>query len=231
MGIDMMVMVEVRHRGGEWHPLKDMPLAYKVPRNNVMFSMLADVGNRTGRIEPRWQEPRKMQTDTGETVDVPGWWYDPDDGGHERLEPVEPPRGIPDDASLQWQANVAIWESQREAVITTYLTPAEIMTGNWDQRITRTGIISEEDYVAYREKGIAPELWAGAAGGPGCRTVTSDEYDAGERGESTTAVQFTWDAGTAREICKDFLAMVEDLALVNDLGTGSELRFMLLFEY
>src|SRR5678815_823537 len=134
MGVDMVVMVEVRHKHeDEWHPLRGVDLAYEVPRNNVMFAMLADVGNRSGMWEPRWQEPRTMQVEGGDTVDVPGWWYDPDDGGHDRIIPIDGPRGVPDDASMAWRANVAIWESQREMVATSYLTPQEILAGNWDQ--------------------------------------------------------------------------------------------------
>lgn len=231
IGTDMVIMIEVSHGDHDpWHPLRDSPMAYEVPRNNVLFSMLADVGNRSGRWEPRWQEPRTITADDGSEVNVPGWWYDPDDGGHAPLIPIDGPRGIPDNASMEWRANVAIWESQREMVLTSYLTPEDILAGQWDQRVLHQAIVTEEAYLAYRDEGTLPQMWVGAVGGEGARTVTVAEYEAGERGENSTAVQMEWEAGTAMEACALFLDMVADMATLNAMRSTSSIRFMVLFE-
>jgi hypothetical protein len=198
------------------------------PRDYVLFSLLGDSRNHGGRHDPTWQEPRTVVDDEGNEHEVPGWWYEPDDGGHDRIEPISLPRGVPDDASVTWQAFVAMWEARGASIDVTWLTTEEIVSADWDQVVYSYGVLPEEDYLKLRDEGIIPKLHPMAAGGPGVRTVNEVEYAAGERGEQITCVSARWRSGTVREITGTFLPMVLDIH--EGIPDGSKVRFMLLFE-
>jgi hypothetical protein len=223
-------MVEVSHNGEPWRPIGGGMNVYQAPRDYAQFSVLAGVCNRAGRHEPVWQEPHMHEVPDREPVEVPGFWYDLDDGGHEPLIPIDMPRGVPDDASIPWKAFVAIWEAKGAIVDTTYLSLEEILAGLWDQPVIRNAQLTEQDYLAFVNDQVMPTTWAGQVGGPGHRSVTEAEYGEGLRGESSTSVLATWRDGTVR----DSGATSTMLSLVQELESSrpevSRLRFMLLFE-
>lgn len=231
MGTDIHLLIEVSHRGEPWRPLQRMQNGpYSGPRDYELFSILANVRNRAGLGTRTWKTPGKAVTPDGEEVEVPGFWYDTDDGGHEPITPiVAKPRGVPEDASLTWKATVALWEGRGAEIITTWLDAEELQDSElWSQIVTRDGYVSEEDYLAFRDNAITPTIYATEVGGPGNRGVTVEEYEAGERGEHSTSVFMKWVVGTVRETTGNFIETMTTLAA----GTPpfTRLRFLLLFE-
>ena len=228
MGTDIHALVEISHHGEPWRVMRSMGMPQKGPRDYPLFALLADSRNHGGRHEPRWQEPMTAETPDGETVEIPGWWYTPDDGGFDRIEPISEPRGVPDDATLIWRAFVAMWEARGASLDVTWITLEDIVNADWDQVIYSYGVLPEEDYIALRDHGTKPDIHPAAAGGVGVRTVTEIEYAAGERGENMTCISARWKSGTIRETSGKFLDMANDLAA--SIPDGTKLRFMLLFE-
>jgi hypothetical protein len=228
MGTDLHALVEVSHHDEPWHTLAGMKVAFDAPRNYALFSLLADVNNRSGRIAPTWQEPHTEVLADGDEVEVPGYWYNPDNGGHDPIVPIAPPRGVPDDATLEWRANVAVWQARRADPITSWLTLEEIAAADWDQVVWREGIVTDKDYELFRDEHVPPSTWAEHAAGEGLRIVTPDEYEAGERGEHSTSVKLRWCAGPLRDCTDSFMELIRDLT--DSPRPGTRLRFMLLFE-
>lgn len=228
MGTDLHALVEVSIGGAPWRPLRGTGMPMMGPRDYVLFSLLGDSRNHAGRHEPVWQKPRKVKDSEGTEHEIPGWWYAPDDGGHDRLEPISTPRGVPDDATLIWKGFVAMWEARGASLDVTWLTPEDITGGDWDQIVYQYGVLMEPDYLKLRDEGVIPTAHPANAGGPGLRVVNEIEYAAGERGENTTCISARWKAGTIREISGNFLDMVQEVQ--DTIPDASRLRFMLLFE-
>lgn len=228
MGTDIHMLVEVSHRGEPWRPMRSMGMPQKGPRDYPLFALLGDSRNHGGRHEPRWQEPMTVVDSEGNKHEIPGWWYAPDDGGFDRIEPISPPKGVPDDASVVWQAFVLLWEARGASLDTTWLTLDEIVNANWDQVIYSYGVLPEADYLNLRDHGTIPNIHPAAAGGDGVRTVTEVEYAAGVRGEHATCISARWKSGTVRDTSGSFLDTAK--TLVEQIPDGTKLRFMLLFE-
>lgn len=229
MGTDMHMMVEIQQEDEtEWRLLMGTPMAHKCPRNYAMFAVLADVRNGSGRIPPVWMEEHEHTTDDGQQVTIPGHWYDVEDGGMERLIPIDAPRGVPDDATLEWQANVAIWQHKSNSVEATWLTAEEILEANWDQMIIRHGLVRESDYIELTETGKGPSAQIGGFGGEGAIEVSEEEYAEGKRGEHYTLVRTTWTDGLLSDQIPGFLKMVQ--GIVESKADSTKVRFMLLFE-
>jgi hypothetical protein len=234
MGTDLHLLVEVSHDGKPWKPLLNIATAMKAPRNYEIFSILADVRNGAGRHEPVWMEPREVPHPEkhGEMIAVPGFWYDVEDGGHERLVPISTPRGIPDDATVEWRASVLMWTARSELVDVSWVTPEEVLSADWDQVVIRHAVVPEEQYKKFVEEGKSPTQY-------GDRQTFSDdflivseaEYREGKRGEHATAVEFSWSEGPVRNAAQSFLEMMEEMADITRKSEGSsKVRFMLLFE-
>lgn len=168
-------------------PLYEQPV---LPRHYGLYSLLADVRNRTGR-----------GTVTHMTQEIEGFGviefdYDTDDGGHDPIQPIDFPRGIPTDADPIWQE----FASQEAIHDPTWLTLDELLLENplYDQVLWEDCIASEKEYLHYRETGELPRMQSRGVGGPGMRVVTEAEYLAGERGEQTS-VDFRWRGKSLRE--------------------------------
>lgn len=228
MGTDLWTLIEVSNNGEPWRVLGTMNRAMKTRRDYPLFSILADVANHGGRHEPTWQEPRTVTLPDGETAEVPGWWYSPDDGGHDRIEPISLPRGVPDDATDDWKATVLMWKVKSKSVDTSWLTPEEIVAGPWDQPLTFYGMVSEDEYAALKKDGTPPDNHVNQVGGPHVRVVSEEEYEAGERGEEITYINARWSAGTVREQSGYMLAAMEEVLM--GLPSTYKVRIMLLFE-
>lgn len=228
MGTDLHVLVEVSHNDQPWRPVHQMNQPMRAPRAYPLFALLGDSRNHSGRHEPIWQEPSVFGDANGTTYKVPGWWYHPDDGGHDRITPISEPRGVPDDASLTWKAFVAIWDARGATIDVTWLTPEDIINADWDQVIYSYGVITETEYLALLETGKTPEIQSMNAGGEGVLTVSEVEYAAGVRGKESTCIRTRWRSGTLRELHGDFLDAVR--AMADKTPSASRLRFMLLFE-
>jgi hypothetical protein len=226
MGTDMHVLIEVNHGDG-WRALRKMT-PHQVEREYVLFSMLGDIRNKSGRGTRTWQEPEDHVMEDGETITIGGYWYDTDDGGHEHINPIDAPRGVPVDCSEEWGLFASMWAPRAHAY--TYLSMEDIVGGDWDQPVTRYGAITEEEYLNWRDNGVLPTTFASDAGGPGTAVVPQHEYEAGKRGEKYTYVYARWQAGTTGDICRVFLETMKDLKEITELRPQSSLRLMVLFE-
>lgn len=131
-------------------------------RNYTLFALLADVRNGRGFAG----------VITGD-----------------RIQPLAEPRGVPRDASYDWLSTCDHWGPDMHSH--TYFTLAELieLEPMFSQRLVRTGAIKGLEYERLKREGGTPEGWSGSVTGPGIRTVTPDEYDAGERGTTFTQAE------------------------------------------
>jgi len=199
MGTDISIMIEAKI-SDRWVPIlepiwpsgeKEDPLAIapNIPRHYGLFSLLADVRNRTGR-GPTYM--MKQEVEGFGEVEYP---YDTDDGGHDPITPIDVPRGIPDDAPTIWKQFCAQFPGTHDP---TWLTLDEIDRADWDQVLYEDAVAFEDEYLEWQRNGEAPAYRSRGAGGPGLRVVNEVEYAAGVRGEKQTAVQFRWKEGPLR---------------------------------
>jgi hypothetical protein len=129
-------------------------------RNYDLFALLADVRNGTGFAGVKRCDP---------------------------IRPLAPPRGVPEDASYAWLAEVDGWGIDMHSH--SYFTLAELIAfeaaGLFDQEMVRTGAISDEAYEEIKRTGEKPSEWSGSVGGFGIQTLTVEAYEAGSRAEIT----------------------------------------------
>lgn len=201
-------------------PAKPFGLYPVVERHYGLFSMLADVRNRTGRGKVTML--KQFIEGIGETE----FLYDTDDGGHEPIEAIAPPRGLPEGANGGW-----IKFCREEWVHDpTWLTLDELETADWEQVLQEQAVIREEDYLRWRDTGKMPELRPRGVGGEGIRVVTVEEYEAGERGE-TTAIDFHWVGNTlAEDIPKSWWATLAVMRLIAPHGDTQKVRLLVAFD-
>jgi hypothetical protein len=196
-------MIEIRSDSG-WEPCfipiwpqgkreKGGPVLAEMPtlaRAYGLFSLLADVVNRNGRLGTT--VITKQIEGVGE-VQIP---YDMDDGGHEPIVPIAEPRGVPDDAWGGW-----LMFTQQEGIHSpTWFTLDELDVDHpmWDQLLHEDAVVIEEEYLEYKQTGNLPKHLARGVGGTGVRTVTEEEYEAGERGQQT-AIRIKYARHTIRD--------------------------------
>lgn len=238
MGTDITMLVEARAKDFGWYPMIHHPIwpdetrrtfgrTPVLARNYELFSILADVRNRSGR------GIKQMRTiidpTTGDEVEFE---YDTDDGGHDPLIPISNPKGIPSDATALWKG----WLEESENKIAyhdhSYLTLEELESGQWDQEVYREAVMSEEEYLAYLHDGTKPRIMARGMGGVGTLVVNEVEYAAGKRGESATGVSVRWKDGTVRDHTKTFQHIMRAMRAAVD-GTDktpADLRIMFSFD-
>ena len=234
MGTDAIGMVEVQKDGRwslityplwpnwNWKERGEQPLSVtpQLPRHYGLFSALADVRNRSGRGIKIMQ---KINVPGNEPID---WLYDTDDGGHDPLEFIDEPRGVPKDANGGWKAYCTA-EGTHDP---TWFTLAELMDGPWDQTFHERSVLFEEDYVKYLETGEEPEYRAAGVGGPDMRVVSEEEYAAGERGEKT-AVDFHWKGRPLRQdIPEIWWALLGAMDMVAPDQDANRVRLLVCFD-
>lgn len=227
MGTDMWMLTEVSEDGETWRPLKSFT-PRKTTRSYPLFALLADVRNHSGRHQPRWQEHGFLPDGTLITLPEP-ILYDTEEGGFDRIEPITEPRGIPDNASDLWKAFALEWLESEATVDTSWITPEEVLTGDFNQPLYGYGHMTEEEYKKYLEGGEPPKLFAEHIGGDGLLVVNEVEYAAGKRGEKDTAIRARWNQGVLRDYAIKFDELAATLAKTSSAG-GLKVRFMLLFE-
>lgn len=191
-----------------------------IEREYALFSLLADVRNRTGR---GWKTAMKREFPDGSVVE---WEYDTDDGGHDPLIPIDNPRGVPEDATEPWR-NLAESDAFHDL---TYLSLKELLEAPWGQRVYSQGVVSEEEYLAYRDHGTHPKMIARGAGGDGLRVVNEVEYESGERGKDVTVVDLRFDGGVLRQRCDSFFRHIDMMRAIAPDDDPTRVRMMLAFD-
>lgn len=158
------------------HKMRSVPLD---DRNYTLFSLLADVRNGRG------------------FAGVPTY---------DRVEPLSEPRGVPDDASFAWLAEVDGWDVDMHSH--SWFTLAELLEfrtqGKLAQRMRRTGVITGVQYEKLKRDGGSPDGWSGSISGQKIITVSPEEYDAGIRAEEYSeeeieTMRTAWQGGRLRE--------------------------------
>lgn len=236
MGTDAHAMVEVRGNDG-WEPcfapIFPQPISRKqggapigrvpeIERTYGLFSLLADVVNRNGRMGTVVLT-REVEGYGEITVN-----YDMDDGGHEPIVPISEPRGIPEDAWYGWKE----FTEQEPIHSATWLTLDELDEQHpmWDQMLHEDAVVLESEYLDYKATGNLPKHLAREVGGPNLRVVTEDEYEAGERGEQT-AIRIFYTRQTIREEAgRAWWATVAAMTLVAPDHDKSRVRLLLAFD-
>lgn len=235
MGTDLTGMVEILTETG-WQPViapvwpnakygyepgeRPFDIHPSFARHYPLFSVLADVRNRTGRGKV-YKQTHEIPGHGPITVD-----YDTDDGGHDPLVPIDLPRGVPEDCNDAWK----VFNEQSMLHDPTWFTLKELEQGPWDQMIYKQGVAPEEEYLRFLKTGEPPRNYARGIGGPGMRTVNEVEYAAGERGEQT-AVDFRWTGKTVYEDAPNsWWATLAVMHLVAPDGDDERVRLLLVFD-
>lgn len=126
-------------------------------RNYTLFALLADVRNGRGFAGVVTGNP---------------------------IIPLDQPRGVPSNASHGWLEEVESWDVDMHSH--TWFTLRELLEPNplYDQPLIRRGVISATQYEHLKSTGERPKEWSGSITGPKIRTLTVDQYEAGERAET-----------------------------------------------
>jgi hypothetical protein len=195
-------------------------MAPVIGRHYALYSVLADVRNQSGRGTVTHMvgeyEGHKIEYD-----------YDTDDGGHDPLEFISVPKGVPEDANQAWRE----FTKQEMLHDPSWLTLAEIEAGPWDQYIYEQAIAYEDEYVRWKEKGEAPTMHARSVGGPGLEVVNEVEYAAGKRGPQQTAVDFRWKGNTVREdVGRSWWLTVAIMRMIAPNQDPNRVRLLFVFD-
>jgi hypothetical protein len=238
MTTDSHALVEIKV-GGKWIPMtapiwpnagpnrqrEGEPLIMEhptLPRSYALYSLLADVRNRTGRMGVTHMHR------TIDDVEV-DFDYDMDDGGHQPIAALSFPRGIPQDAWQGWQE----FCKQEQIHDPTWLMLDEFQEDHplWDQVLWQDAVVIEKEYLHWKETGELPKYLARGVGGPGVITVNEAEYQDGKRGEDGTAVTIQYQGKTVREDAgAGWWAIYAMLQLVAPDQDPSNVRLLLAFD-
>lgn len=116
-------------------------------RNYDLFAMLADVRNGGFRGEPR------------------------------RIEPIDEPRGIPDDASAEAREFLESYGVDGHSH--SWFTLAELEAVDWHGSVVNQwGILNEDAYQKLRATGEEPTMWSGGSWGDRVQMFTPEGFDA-----------------------------------------------------
>ena len=146
MGCDIHAVLE-RKVEDKWEPVINLPEGAELDdfRNYDTFAVLADVRNGSGFAG----------CDTGDGIPI-----------------ISEPRGFPKDMSME----TTLWANEHNdwCHSESFLTLQEMLAFDWDQPITKRGVIGVNHYWDWKKSGeVCPNSWAG--GMSGYKTVILDE--------------------------------------------------------
>ena len=224
MGCDIHMMAEIKSRGG-WSAVgrifkssrKEIPTMYYDKdsfdslgewgaqysfepydgRNYTLFGFLADVRNGYGFAG----------IDTGDAI-----------------KPISEPRGVPKDASGVFKAWSEYWSP--DAHSHSWFTLKELLDADWNQEITKRGVVTEQEYKIFKKNG-KPQEWSVAAMGRNIITISESHYKDLIREEGVEyRIQIEWKEKLS-EYCKDFIKSIKQL---EKLGSPEEVRIVFFFD-
>lgn len=95
---------------------------------------------------------------------------------HKPVEPFFAERGVPQDASPEYKAEVESWDCDGHSH--SYATLAELKAAPWDSvGLEQIGFLDTKEYERIRGTNEYPEQWCGNASGPFVQKITADVYE------------------------------------------------------
>jgi len=89
--------------------------------------------------------------------------------------PISEPRGVPKDVGVDYAHWVNEWNGDGHSH--SYHTVRQLVEyPHWESRVTKCGVVSENEYKVFKEKGY-PESWCGDCSGRDIVKVTNREMD------------------------------------------------------
>ena len=155
MGCDIHCGIEAKQKDGSWKFLSptttedgvfglDWKQAPYDSRNYELFAFLADVRQE----------------------------YDEED--HPLIEPICPPKGVPDDASEVWKQIVKQWGADGHSH--THFTLMELLEAPWAQMCTDKFVVDAVNYNRWKKFGTPkPQSYCGSVGGKDIVVHDSDQ--------------------------------------------------------
>lgn len=140
--------IEVERASGETKLTEPRGLRLDNFRNYTVFSVLADVRNGRGFAG----------VDTGD-----------------RIEPIDEPRGLPEDASDIAKRRRGDWGVDGHSV--SWLTLEEIKGYDWDQEIVKRGFVDAATYVTLMENGYPMGPVSGGVSGQRITKVSNEKME------------------------------------------------------
>jgi len=90
--------------------------------------------------------------------------------------PIDEPRGLPGDVTDDVKKESDGWGINGHSH--SWFTLRELLEYNWDKQVTEhRGVVSAEEYIAWKEKGGCPESWCGDISGRDVKHLTNSEMD------------------------------------------------------
>lgn len=100
------------------------------------------------------------------------------------------PRGVPEDATPEWNEEVEQWEIDMHSH--SYLYPEDFDNFDWSQTTQKQGLISLEQYKELKGTGKCPETWSGGVSGANIVTVDTDDANEILNGQTVVVENRNW---------------------------------------
>lgn len=158
--------------------------------------------------------------------------------------PIDMPRGLPSDVSDKVKKISDGWGCDGHSH--SYFTLEELLKYNWTQIVKQRGVVSEEEYRKWKEKGGEPESYCGGVGGGYTKMVSNSELEkimeekskafATTKGiglkKTETEIQYytqvEWTQTYAQAVGKDFFTRT--LPELAKLGKSDKVRIVFWFD-
>lgn len=154
----------------------------------------------------------------------------------EGFVPIAEPKGVPEDASPGYAWEAERWDCDGHSH--SWLTVAELLAYDWDQRTERSGVIGSAQFARFlRDR--KPSSWSGDVWGRNIRHVSNEEMAAAAKGVSPATdgeyennadglvTRVNWGV-TYRECAGEFLT--KTLPALQALGAPDDVRLCFFFD-
>lgn len=198
MGCDIHFFVERQNDDGVWEHVGDdrvidfntdwQNAPFYIGRNYRLFAILANVRNYHGGIEPI-AEPRGLPEGLSKEVDEYFFMTTMDNDEYEALqkkvedgevEEEETYRFCSVSSGRKWSGNENLKAGDRvdnpDLHSMSHFTLAELLTHNWNQEMSQTGIVDVNQYARYKKEG-KPSSWYGMVSCPSIKHISNEEMD------------------------------------------------------